>query len=74
MKNKEWSMAQAVFFLPILFSHFKISGYLPNVIRYFDMSCMIIGIALAIYVAISFKSNLKPSPKRDDMLDANMEA
>jgi len=37
------------------------------------MSCMIIGIALAIYVAISFKSNLKPSPKRDDMLDANME-
>lgn len=61
--NKKWFLAQAILLLSILFFPFKISMHLPNVIRYLGISCVIIGIALVTYAAMSLKSNLKPSPK-----------
>jgi protein-S-isoprenylcysteine O-methyltransferase Ste14 len=61
--NKKWSLAQAIFFLFILFFPFKLSMHLSNAIRYFGISFMIIGIGLAGYAVVSLKSNLKPSPK-----------
>jgi protein-S-isoprenylcysteine O-methyltransferase Ste14 len=37
--------------------------HLPNLIRYLGISCVIVGIVLVIYAAMSLKSNLKPSLK-----------